>query len=344
METFKVGEYDGFQPFAGTIMEEVIAIDVPFFLDLDKDIPASLQLTKIGCSTKFRIEVVVGYGETLEEEIFEFPIRIQRYDTLPLFGKFNEPITNIGDSLDMIARMEYSIPNSCVGPGDEFLANLKIVQNYEYAKQERWRRQKIIAIKKITMEIIETISMDTKDDPVVKKFKVASTSQDANVHLSLTGYVAQLAIIYPNELANIPSGIVDGLSVSNSKNVPFIEEQQDVLMENMFGFTTTSKHYKIGFEVVIKVKFTNCKDLEVRQDITVCPYDRIASVRLLNWLVKEGEMVKKLMDEKGIGYGVAKPRLYPKLYRLKSKQDWVNLGLAPVGYGNFGKNLIHLID
>lgn len=431
--------------------ERILGMDLPFVIPLNKDVVSSGRNSRWNAKTVHNLTVRIGWsGSKLEVFSISFPLIIKRYDTLPLYRQFNEPITKTIDSPDRNILVEYSLPNTSVGPKDELLIFMKIFPNQIFlnnleklnssttGKRLSFMKRKppVFKLKKIYFELREVLICH-EGGLGSKQTKLLSKQQDFDAELGTDGITTQISFDFPSDVKNIisnslsnalnatsqlkklplgslnsnnshnlSSGInatidkksnnnsannnrhsIDGYSrpqltkrltgglLSNNKrrsldlknsgsinslssgtlveddlnssnvgagtgadvhtnanaanssfddssndsvqmmevkpmpsvqsmglnnnhktlttNTKLLEEvNTGVPLTHMQGFTTNGKLFSIKYELVFKIKVNNCPAIKFSQPVTVSPYDRIQSSKILKWIIKEWDMAQ----------------------------------------------------
>lgn len=283
------------------------------------------------------LRVTVSHGS---KEIVkaDFPLVVKRYDTLPLYRQFNQPITRTEDSADRQVMCEYSIPNLSVGPRDDLIVYVKVASNPGKRKAK---------LKRISLELRERVcchegGLGNKDTRIV------SFAQDFdNVIITSQGIASQLSLTFPVE-NDVLASIMNSHGKPSGESVLITDlSHSEVPLTHSKGFSLEGKLYSIQYELVLKVKMSHARDIETRHPITVCPFDRISSGAFLRWIMKEWEITRNQFGEapnEELTKLVEQQTLAPKVYRPKSKSDWSVLGLSDRTVGSTGKNLAFFID
>lgn len=223
--------------------EKTLGFDLPFIIPIPNDIISTGQNSRWNSKTTHELNIKIGwyyrfqpsnsanninlnvadshalFKEDLDKNFriepyqISFPIVIKRYDTLPLYQQYNEPITKTIDSVDTV--VEYSIPTSSVGPNDEVLVYLKILPNKDYLskninhdsfklKKSGLIKKKIntFKLKKIYFELREILTYKNKNVLHSKQTKLLSKQQEFDTVLD-DEITTQISFDFPSELSSI---------------------------------------------------------------------------------------------------------------------------------------------
>lgn len=319
-----------------TINDRVISVDIPFTIGIKNDIGPTAESAKFGTTTHKLEVTAISTGTKNNLKTFEFPVVITTYDTLPLYRQFNEPISRVVDSKDTSVMVEYSLPSSAIGPAEDLVVNMKLSTN-----PTNKRLVDKVKLKKITLEIVEVFDCRC-DRSFIKEALVATKSQEYDgMYLGVKGYSNQFSITFNPNRNNKYSLFLkqqDPKLLSKSQqNYPtndlkplIIDHQQDPIpLTHHQPLTKRSNFFSTYYELRVKCKFSHAKDVEIQQPITIAPFDRVKSIHLLKWILKESEManefLKKIERELGkISYDNKFDTLvYPqrKMLKMRSKDD-----------------------
>lgn len=319
------------------LTESILGIDLPFIVPLPRDVTSSCHMARWSATTQHLLRVTVSHGS---KEIVkaDFPLVVKRYDTLPLYRQFNQPITRTEDSADRQVMCEYSIPNLSVGPRDDLIVYVKVASHPGKRKAK---------LKRIGLELRERVcchegGLGNKDT------KIVTFAQDFdNVPITTQGIASQLSLTFPVE-NDVLASIMSSQDKSPRECVASTEyTHTEIPLTHAKGFSLEGKLYSIQYELVLRIKLSHARDIETRQPITVCPFDRISSGGFLKWIMKEWEITRKEFGEASneeLSKLVDQQTLPTKLYRLKNKSDWSVLGLSDRAVGSTGKSLAFFVD
>uniref|UniRef100_A0A060T2S5 ARAD1C30734p n=1 Tax=Blastobotrys adeninivorans TaxID=409370 RepID=A0A060T2S5_BLAAD len=256
-QSFRMGdEVRLFQVSAGRSYDEVMSMDLPFIIPLptNRPLPPSISLGKSTVETKYQLFVSIVYGK--QQQYHEgFPVRIKRYDTLSTFGAYKVPVVNTVPSLDHLVGFDYSLPISAYGPGDLIIAYIKIYPNID------WQKSKKVKLQRVTMQVIEVTTYNPDgEESVEKRRRLCKVAQQLDMKLPEKGYQTEMSVDFPS------------IDLREKDNL-IPKQRQDIPVVGRNGFTTASKLYKIEYILVLKARFSHCKDIEIEQPITVSQFD-----------------------------------------------------------------------
>lgn len=237
-----------FRCATGKEAESVIAMDLPFVLfipfgrggeETNRRIPpASLQLPSRTAETYYELVVTVQQGHSNQYK-YNFPVPLQRYDTLSTFGMYNKPETKLVTS-DNVVHLGINLPRWSYGPGDPITVYIKLSPNPDWLT-----KAKRVSIEKITLAIEEEVTYNHEgDEPVKKVNKLCKQLQTVKMKVPEAGYATNIGLVFPCKDLRDPDGIVR----RGKPAFPLYE---------VSSFTTTASLYKIEFYLSIKV----CGDL-----------------------------------------------------------------------------------
>lgn len=307
---------------------DLIGMDLPFVLPLptNRTLPSSISLGKGTASvqTTYQLFVSLIYGAgsgntTLSSSSagagtstyhFPFPVRIKRYDTLSTFGAYRVPIVLQVTSADHLVSIDFSSPTSSFGPGDLVLAYLSIRPNPD------WPKSRKVKLQRLTMQIVEVVQFEVgsgsgDEEPLIRKRRLAKCAKQLDLKLSQTEpYSCDMSLEFPSaELVD-----KDGSAV-----VP--KGRQDVPLSCCKnGFTTVAALYQIKYVVIVKARFSHCKDVTIEQPITVTPFDHVTCMSFMKCIADAVNQVNRAEKP-------APPP--PKLYRSSDQSDMWTMGRMP---------------
>ncbi|ONH66839.1 Arrestin family protein 1 [Cyberlindnera fabianii] len=319
------------------VNDRIIAMDVPFLIGIRTDICPTSEGSR--GTTTHRLEVNVNSGKQSREYLF--PVVISTYDTLPLYRQFNEPISKVVDSRDNAVMVDYSLPTSAIGPHEELVVNFKLSTNPVYPKLADK-----VKLKKITMEIVEVFDCRCDKSFIKESTLVSSIKDYGNTYLGVRGLTESLTISQkpsendkyrlflkhqdPKLLRTNASVNNNSSSSSNELRPLIIDYNEDTIpLTHHQPMTKRSILFSTYYELRLFFKLSGAKDVEVKQPITIAPFDRTKSIYLLKWIIKESEMAEIFLQgiEKELGkisYDSKFDTLvYPqrKPSKMKSKED-----------------------
>ncbi|KID74116.1 arrestin domain-containing protein, partial [Metarhizium brunneum ARSEF 3297] len=256
-----------FRCATGKEAESVIAMDLPFVLfipfgrggeETNRRIPpASLQLPSRTAETYYELVVTVQQGHSNQYK-YNFPVPLQRYDTLSTFGMYNKPETKLVTS-DNVVHLGINLPRWSYGPGDPITVYIKLSPNPDWLT-----KAKRVSIEKITLAIEEEVTYNHEgDEPVKKVNKLCKQLQTVKMKVPEAGYATNIGLVFPCKDLRDPDGIVR----RGKPAFPLYE---------VSSFTTTASLYKIEFYLSIKVQLSGARDVNLRQPIVICPLDQQA--------------------------------------------------------------------
>lgn len=270
-----------FQVSAGRTHDELMALDLPFILSLptNRPLPASICLGKSMVETAYQLFVSVVYGRQQQTHHVGCPIRLKRYDTLSTFGAFRVPIVNSVSSHDHLVGIDYSIPLSAFGPGDRVTAYVKVYPNLDFAGNNRARKK--IKIQRLTMQVLEIINFNhDSEEPIDKRRKLCKATNQLDMKLPDKGYQCELSMDFPSQDFRDKDGLVQ-------------KERQDIPLMSRNGFTTSAALYSVEYMLVIKARFSHCKDIEIEQPISVTQFDHATCMSFMKAISEDVEYSNK---------------------------------------------------
>ncbi|KAH3678113.1 hypothetical protein WICMUC_001677 [Wickerhamomyces mucosus] len=323
------------------INDRLISMDLPFLIGLQNELCPTSSNFKV--STEHFLEVAINHGTNGKLlKTVEFPIIITTFDTLPLYRQFNQLVTKTVDSKDHNVILEYSLPTNAIGLTEELNINLKILNN-----QSQIKKIDRIKLKKISSSLIEVFDCRC-DKSFIKETVIQTHSKDYSATLGLKGINEQIIIKFDDE------SIFEKFKIFNKhEDIDLMKRRhppqniqlnsQDLKAQiiqngtlsiplNQYGnITKKSNLFNIYFELKILLKFSGAKDIEIRQPVTISFFDRIKSLKLLKWIMKETELSLEFLNrlESEIGrikfnnkYNVLEyPQRKPIILRSKEDKD-----------------------
>lgn len=228
----------------GKEYEEVLAMDLPFHIPLDRfDLSPSVD----GSMFKTSYNLVAKYfgprGSIIK---LTRPVLVDRFDVLSTLRRYNIPTNGHSQSIDHCTSISAYLPITSVGPGDILPIELLIQRNIEIEKSSK---AKLIRVR---LEVNEICSFQKKgsnqafsrriykEDVEIGPAEVAQFASDEGLTLNLSCQV-------------IPS--------NNSG-----ESSQD--------FSISAKLYKVYHEIVIHASMNKTKDLNIKIPFRICKWSR----------------------------------------------------------------------
>lgn len=233
-----------FRCTTGKEAENVMAMDLPFVIfipfgrgseESNRRIPpASLQLPSRTAETSYELVVIVQQGHNAQHK-YQFPVVVQRYDTLSTFGMYNR-----GDSklvtVDNIVTLGLTMPRWSYGPSDPISVYIKLAPNPDLVAKARK-----VTIEKITITVEEEITFNHEgDEPTKKVNRLHKNTQVIKSKMPEAGYCTNLGLVFPSK--DLRDG--DGIVKIGKPGFPTYQVN---------SFTTTSTLYKIEFFLCVKV-------------------------------------------------------------------------------------------
>lgn len=307
---------------------DLIGMDLPFVLPLptNRTLPASISLGKgtAAVQTTYQLFVSIMHGgssgttsssassgtNALTYHI-PFPVRIKRYDTLSTFGAYRVPIVLNVSSADHLVTIDFSSPTSSFGPGDLIVAYLSIRPNPD------WPKSRKIKLQRLTMQIVEIVQFDMgsgsgDDEPLVRRRRLAKCAKQLDLKLLQTEpYSCDMSLELPNADLFDKGGPV-AIVPKARQDVPL------VCCRN--GFTTTAALYQVKYVLIIKARFSHCKDVTIEQPITVTPFDHVTCMSFMKSIADAVNQVNRADKH------TTPP---PKLYRSSDQSDLWLMGRMP---------------
>lgn len=233
-----------FRCSSGKDAESIIAMDLPFVLfipfgrggeEINRRIPpASLQLPNRTAETYYELVVTVQQGHSNQYK-YNFPMPLQRYDTLSTFGMYNKPESKLVTT-DNVVHLGVNLPRWSYGPNDPITVYIKLSPNLDWMS-----KAKRVTIDKITLSIEEEITFNPEGDEPTKKInKLSKQVQVVKTKMPEAGYATNIGLIFPSKDLRDPDGVIK----RGKTSFPLYE---------VASFTTTSTLYRIEFYLNIKV-------------------------------------------------------------------------------------------
>lgn len=355
-----------YAPPIGQFSQEMLALDVPLIVPLDRAIVSSASSTTWGATTRHLLLVKATVGVSAAAEVTfvqSFAIPIKTYDTLPLYRQYNEPLRDTQLSDDKQVQVEINLPNSAVGPQDKISIGVRIAANALHRHISR-----ALLLKQITVQLKEVLECFDGGLPARKENKLHSSSKEYGVPLTTEGvqFLFQMPFPYFNDLLDLyaqpqPYGPLAGLVnlavASFTKNSNFSQLEEGIPLTHVRGFTLVGKLYALRYELILKVKIGHGKDFDYTLPITVSPYDRASSAYLIDWIKAECLVARERFG-KALVAKFASSHSWDTAYRdlrrcipppsvyYNTREDWAKLGYNPEAFGrpHVEKTLSDYID
>lgn len=295
-----------YSPPIGEFSERVLGADIPILIPIPKDIVPSSYLTHWNATTKHILLVKVCVGESYDkEECFSeiFPIPIKQYDTLPLYRKFNEKIIERTTSHNDQILIQVSLPSCSFGPSDEVSAVVEAAINTNSNKTKKQLKLKYYSIQ--IKEIIDFHEGGTSSRKINKLLTETKSFLSDDALLTTQGIKHTFNITFPTEnevLQLYHNHIYHNSNLRSNEHIDLSEVRdtdrigrliEGIPLTNTQGFTFYGKLFSLSYEITFKVKLNHGKEIEISVPIVVCPFDKLASRRILNWIMEECEIAKE---------------------------------------------------
>lgn len=342
-----------YAPPIGQFCQEMLGLDVPLIVPLDRAIVPSASFVSWGATTIHYLQVKVTVGTTAATEasfIQKFAIPIKTYDTLPLYRQFNEPICDVQLTDDKQVQVEIVLPVSAVGPQDPMSVGLKILQNPLHR-----RVSKNLQLKLVTIQLKEVLECFDGGLPARKETKLFTETKEFLSALNTEGISYTFRTLFPyfNDLLDLYSygrssdlekGDVKLAVASFNRNTNFSTLQEGIPLTHVRGFTLVGKLFALRYELIIKIKIAHGKDFEYILPVSVSPFDRASSAYLIDWIKGECLVARELFGKELVAqlanshswnmvYRELKRRNPPLSIYYNNKTDWIKLGYNPDAFG-----------
>lgn len=342
-----------YAPPMGDFYQKLLALDVPILIPLPRSITPSGYFPSWQASTVHYLCVRFNGGTSANTEIsFEekFPISIKMYDTLPLYRQYNEPLVEVKPSSDNQVLVNLELPISSVGPLDPFLLRVNIKSNPLHNKRKR-----NLKLKLVTMQLKEYMQGFDAGLPTKRELKLRSITDECEKPITADGSTHTFEFPFPLEndfLRNFTESydlMADEVTVkfasatfNKNKNLPKVPE--GVPVTHTQSFTTVGRLFSIHYEIIVKMKMSHGKDVEMHLPLTVCPFDRESSSYLLSWIKSECLIARDRFGRDAVNLAAStfkeeKMHLMlqrfcpaPTAYKL-NRNDWAALGYSLERYG-----------
>lgn len=280
-----------------TVNDRIISMDMPFLIGIRTDVAPTSDGAR--GSTTHWLEVVVNVGKQVRQ--FEFPVVITTYDTLPLYRQFNEPIAKVVDSKDNKVMIEYSVPTSAVGPGEQLVMNCKVGVNPSHGNGDK------IKLKRVSMDLVEIFDCRS-DKSFIKEGVVSSVVKEYGQALGLWGLTESLNLKtvdtqdkYKLFMKHQDVKLLQSATEIQRKNdlKPLVIEHLDspIPFSHHQPMTKRSVLFSTYYELRAHFKMSGAKDVDIVVPITVAPFDRSKSIYLLRWILKESEFADSFIQK-----------------------------------------------
>lgn len=290
------------------INDSVVTVDLPFIISIKDDICATSESLKFGKVNHY-LQVVATSNNVMR--VFEFPVMITTFDTLPLYRQFNQPISRCCDSKDRLLIMEYSLPSTAIGPQEELVINTRISVVPNMMKQKLIDK---IKLKKVQIELVEIFDCRCDKSFIKEQLLLNEVHefQDEFVGLNSLNQQFHIKLDLEDKYSVFTKHQNEELLYENNENSNYNYESNDkpnnlkpeiidhndyspVPLTHFQPLTRRSKFFSFYYELRIKCKFSNVKDIEIVQPIIISPYNRNQSRKLIQWIRKEQELANEFI-------------------------------------------------
>lgn len=333
-----------YAPPPGEFSQEVIGLDIPVLIPLDKSVIASGWFEAWGAFTTHRLVVsvsVIASPSGAEQRYLQhFTIPIKTYDTLPGYRQFTEVLCQTHTSLDGQTLVHLRLAASLVGPSDLINFQVQIVANHLHTGK-RGRLQ----LRQVTAHVKEVFEGHDAGLPTRKEIKLFLETRQHDQVLSTQGHVDEFSVRLPQEndilaLFSLPKvqdhegGSVSYITATFNKNKN-AKLPEGVPLTHLQGFTAIGKLFSLRYEIVVKVKMNHGKDVECVLPLTVSPFNKASCEYLLQWITKECHIARELFGRSEVARMSAShdaDEMYQVLRRFRRPPtvyglgDWAKLG------------------
>lgn len=342
-----------YAPPIGQFAQEMLALDVPIVVPLDRTVVPSAAFEAWGATTVHHLVVRATVGASAATEttfVQSFAVPIKTYDTLPLYRQYNEPVKDVQISDDNQVQTSIVLPVSAVGPQDPITVAVAVAANCLHR-----RISKNLQLKLVTVQLKEVLECFDGGLPIRKENKLFSSTKDYLQPLTTEGVECEFLFVFPyfNDLLDLYSektdphpsaGVVQQTSTSFTRNANFLTLVEGIPLTHVRGFTLVGKLYALRYELTLKVKIGHGKDFEYSLPITVSPFDRESSTYLIGWIKKECLQARDRFGKDTVArfasshawdavYRDLKRMIPPPSVYTNTRADWVKLGYNPEAFG-----------
>lgn len=279
---------------------KVYALDVPFTLSLPTQLTASISLSKTLESiyhALVSVSLVDPVSLSVVTENYQFPIRLRKFDTLATFGAFSQPLKNEKVSSDHMVSLEWALPISAFGPGDLISISVRTPPNTD------WPKSKKVKLKRVSMELVQiTKYMIPKEEGEAARSESAGDHAPEEEEIETRTRLAKVGRDFTSadqskrrgldEFENLELPVPSLLRPTDSKILP--KEFPEVGFEGRTPFTNTSSLYSIDFELVLHARFSNAKDIEARQAITMSQFGHTICSTYMHNIVETAQKLRRM--------------------------------------------------
>lgn len=336
--------------------DNLIGVDIPILIHLPKDITSSGYNSVWNATTTHFLLVKVSVGDTADTEIAfaeKFPVAIKTYDSLPIYRQFTESVNESVISHDQQMIVEYHLKQSCIGPNDPLLLDIKVMKNLL-----NYKVHKLLKLKTMTFQIKEILECHEGGLPPLKDNIVVEDIRDCrNMNLNdeiLFNYNFKLPMnsdfltVFENkhkfEEYNYFDEKNDGLIPHEINNHINHKQNQITLIDGVpithyQRFTTPGKLFSIRYEIQLRMKLIHGKDFTVYIPLVISPFNKPTSEYLLGWIIKECQLANEVFGKQVVNQLVQSYNLkesnamiqkfkHPVAVYKYNKSDWGRLGYS----------------
>lgn len=347
----KLAEQLVFTPPPGKAsVNNLLGIDIPLLMAIPSETPLLGHFQTWNASTVNQLCVFFTLGKNSQTEttyMHLFPVSIKRFDNLPIYRQFTEPVTHTRVTPNNQVVMDLSLPDTqCVGPMDVFNVAVKIKANNMHSHLRR-----NVKLKQLTFQLKEVCTCHEGGLTPRREMKICTTSksfEDEENVLNTVGLSHTFKVRFPrcNDFLNLYSVdpvprlpppksandpyVVDNAHISREKVVDKLEE--GIPITHSQGFTSTEgRLFRVVYEMNLKLKLSNAKDIEERFALVVLPYDVSSSQYLLPWIMHECEVAKQRFGKDAVqaaagGAQVLSGFNTSPLVFYNNVNDWLRMG------------------
>lgn len=333
--------------------DNLIGVDIPILIHLPKDINSSGYNSVWDATTTHFLLVKVSVGDNAESEITfaeRFPVPIKTYDSLPIYRQFTESVNESVISGDQQMIVEYHLKESCIGPSDPLVLNIKVMKNLL-----NYKVHKLLKLKTMTFQIKEILECHEGGLPAFKDNIVVEDVRDCrNMNLNdeiLFNYNFKLPM-NSDFLSVFEKHSLDKYNhFDENKGIPYeinnhINHKQNqitlidgVPITHYQRFTSAGKLFSIRYEIQLRLKLIHGKDFTVYVPLVISPFNKVTSEYLLGWIIQECQTANEVFGKQIVNQLVQSfnlkesnamiQRFKPPVTVYKyNKSDWERLGYS----------------
>jgi hypothetical protein len=306
--------------------EKIIGIDLPFSIPIHQNVSPTLETNNFKVNHCLKVEVAMMNKQI---KYFDFPVVVNKYDNLPIYRQFNQPISKTIDAKDGLFFVDYSLPCSSIGPFEDLQLKLTLKKsNYEKSS---------VKLKKIGIDVVEIFDCRC-DNSFMKETVISSQvfeineqindifSKMFNINLQKSSSQGTNPYNLFNKQQNPELLKLSDTGITKTNNLkPFIidhDSENPIPHKSHNNYCTfKTNFFQVYYQLNVKLKYNRSKSVEFQQPFTISNHDRIESMELIKRILNDSKQVNEDDFVYNSKYDLFRRKKTPHMTIMRSKED-----------------------